>query len=358
VPKTRSIIRRSTLTLNFANQDKADTLASILTESKRVVNVFINRIWAEEKFTGKFFNLKTSTWLSARMQQACSKQAFEIVKSQRRRKAKIKPELKKETVNLDSRFVEIQPGSNSFDLWVKFGSMAEGIKFQVPVKKHRQFNKFAENGWKLKGSTRLARRGDQLILDVYFTKDLPAIKSQGKIIGIDVGYKHTIVTSDKEFIGKEFPEITAKIQRKRQGSKAFKKALIERDQFIDRCVKEIPFNDLKVIGMEDLKCLKNGRRFRKKFQAKFQRWTYPKLLNRIELTAQISGVHVEKVNPSYTSQTCCRCGHRDKNNRKGEAFICAACDWSEHSDVVGSLNVLLRLRLPEHMDPVQKVSPG
>ncbi len=355
------MIRRSIIILDFANSGKKQAVISLLSEANRVINLFIDRLWSEQKFTGKFANLKTRTWLSARLQQACGKQALEIVKSQCECKLKVKPVYKKPCLNLDSRFITFLETRNSFDCWIKLGSTGAEI-IHIPAKKHRHFNQFVGQGWMLKGSTRLLVRGDQIVLEVLFEKDRPVIRQDGKEIGIDIGYRKLLATSERQFHGEKFKELADKIQRKKQGSKAFKRTLIERNEFVNRTVKELPWSDLKVIAVENLKGLKNGRRFRKQFQAKFQRWTYPAVLKRLELLGEISGVHVHRVNPAFTSQTCPKCKVRDKRSRNGELFKCTACGYSEDSDYIGSLNILQVFREsnkpPEYMDSVQKASPS
>ena len=47
------------------------------------------------------------------------------------------------------------------------------------------------------------------------------------------------------------------------------------------------------------------------------------------------------VNPRYTSQTCPACGHIAKANRPQQAlFLCVACGYSHHADVVAAQNIL------------------
>jgi len=197
------------------------------------------------------------------------------------------------------------------------------------------------------------------VLEVLFEKDQPAPRQEGKEISIDLGYCKLLATSEKQFIGTEFRNLAEKIQRKKQGSKAFKRALIERDEYVNRTVKTLPWPDLKTIVLEDLKGLKDGRRFHKQFQAKFQRWTYPAVIKRLELLSEISGVHVHKVNPAFTSQTCPKCRTVDKRSRNGEKFRCIYCGYCADADYVGSLNILQAFRsikkTPEYMDPVEKV---
>ena len=49
------------------------------------------------------------------------------------------------------------------------------------------------------------------------------------------------------------------------------------------------------------------------------------------------------VPPQHTSQTCPACGHVSKDNRQTQAsFLCVACRYENHADVVGAINVLER----------------
>lgn len=353
------MIRKSTFCLNFANPGKIQELRKIFEEAKRVVNIFIDIFWSQQKFTGKFCHLKTETFLSAAAQQVCSKQALEIVKSQRKRKKKFKPEFKGNSFQLDSRFIAFLHLENSFDFWVKLAGFYPAktqLTLFIPCKKHRHFNQLVSDGWKLKSAARLGLKGDKLVLDVYLEKKAPELKEKGNQVGVDIGYCKLLATSEGQKLGTGFKNLAEKIQRKRQGSNGFKKALVERNEFVNRVVKELPFATTKTFVLEELHGLKNGRRFRKDFQAKFQRWTYPAVVKRIQLTAERLGVRVITVNPAYTSQTCSRCGSKDKNSRNGEVFACTSCGYRSDADVNASVNISKRFRLPEHLDPVKFVA--
>lgn len=351
------MIRKSTFDLGFANTGKAQELLRILEEGRRVINVYIGVLWAQEKFTGRFFNAKTETWLSARLQQACGKQALEIVKSQRKRRKKTRPVLKKLSLQLDSRFVSFLHVENSFDFWARIGSVGDGIHVTVPARKHRHFNGLCQDGWKLKSSTRLGLRGDRLVLDVYLEKEAPPAKTTGKTVGIDIGYRKLIATSEGEFHGDRFKDLAEKIQRKRPGSKNFKRALIERDEYVNRTVKTVRLEEARTLVLEALHGLKNGRRFRRKFQARFQRWTYPSLIQRLKFASERLGVQVVEMNPAFTSQTCSRCGHKDNASRNGEVFACTGCGWVGDADLNASVNISMRFRLREDMDPEKSKVP-
>ncbi len=50
---------------------------------------------------------------------------------------------------------------------------------------------------------------------------------------------------------------------------------------------------------------------------------------------------VRRVPPAYTSQTCHRCGHVDKDSRKQTDFKCTACGHADDADVNAALNIIL-----------------
>ena len=49
--------------------------------------------------------------------------------------------------------------------------------------------------------------------------------------------------------------------------------------------------------------------------------------------------HIIEVPAPYTSQTCVRCGHVEKDNRKGEAFKCLSCGHTDHADLNAAQNI-------------------
>lgn len=49
------------------------------------------------------------------------------------------------------------------------------------------------------------------------------------------------------------------------------------------------------------------------------------------------------VSPQYTSQVCPGCGHVSADNRRTQVqFVCVACGYHNHADVVGAINILAR----------------
>jgi len=336
------MIRRSQMNISFANQGKLTKLDSVFLEASRVVNLFIDDLWLKQDFKSKFVSFKVDTWLSARLQQCLGKQALEIVKSQRKKRKKSKPIFNSNTINLDSRFVDIQFDNNSFDVWVKLNSLGNKISLNLPSKKHKHYHKYQD--WKLKDSVRLRRYEDKYYIDFFFEKDAPELKSNGNDIGLDCGYKKLLISSENKTYDVGLEKVYEKIARKKQGSKNFKDALIERDNKINQSINQINFKELKTIIAEDLKHVKSNSKgkINKKFNNKLQRWSYSKVLNRLSLICEEQAIRFTKVNPAYTSQTCSSCGHIDKNNRNNEKFLCLCCGYKSDADYNASVNILHR----------------
>jgi len=347
------MLRKSTISLNLSNTGKLEQLRAYAVEYAQVVNFYINILWEQEVFTGSFIpkeiQEQASTWLGSVSKQCAGKQALAIVKSQRKKpeNERTKPIFKGNSLDLNANIVNIFDGDNSFDLWIKFKGIGNKIRFQIPAKKHKHFNKYQDWTRKKSAKLKISSRG-KFYLDIFFEKEQPEHKQIGSTVGIDCGFNKLLVTSDGQFLGTEFPEIVKKIQKKVQGSNAFKRALIERDQYVDRVVKQVDLDNTKAVVVEDLKGLKqNGKRYTKKFNNKNQRWVYPRILNRL---------NQHSVDPSYTSQTCSICGDIHKENRTGEFFKCRSCGYTSDSDLNASKNILNRFIFQEATEPGQQVS--
>jgi transposase len=59
----------------------------------------------------------------------------------------------------------------------------------------------------------------------------------------------------------------------------------------------------------------------------------------VEYKAEALGKKVMVINPYHTSQTCSRCGHVSRSNRKGRRFTCVQCGFSLDADLNASRNI-------------------
>ncbi|MFE5021062.1 RNA-guided endonuclease InsQ/TnpB family protein [Streptomyces sp. NPDC056690] len=97
------------------------------------------------------------------------------------------------------------------------------------------------------------------------------------------------------------------------------------------------------IALEDLTGIRARVRLRKPQRATHSSWAFAQLGAFIAYKARRAGVPVVFVDPAYTSQQCCACGHIDKVNRASQAlFICRNCGVVAHADRNASHNIAAR----------------
>ena len=78
---------------------------------------------------------------------------------------------------------------------------------------------------------------------------------------------------------------------------------------------------------------------------KFQQWAFRALQEQVEYKAALTGIAVSKVEPSYTSQQCSKCGTTLDENREGQHFGCLDCGYTANADYNAAKNVARKLAL-------------
>ncbi|WP_334100348.1 transposase [Thermotoga petrophila] len=203
-----------------------------------------------------------------------------------------------------------------------------------------------------------------------------------EIVGVDVGERHiAAVASTKGTrylidLPEEFKQRKQHYQRLRselmsKGTRSAKRKLAR----ISRREKRFTENVLHIIAkklitshpgarfvLEDLTQIRANRiTYRgkdKEARRQSEQWPFASLQQKIEYKAKLYyGVQSEKVDPSYTSQTCPRCGHVSKENRPdhGERFVCQSCGYEEHADIVGAINIALRVLAKDQQVNLEKL---
>lgn len=114
-----------------------------------------------------------------------------------------------------------------------------------------------------------------------------------------------------------------------------------------RLVQEVRSTQ-SVLVLEDLKEIRQTARCRKKQRYTLHSWSFYQLASMIEYKAKKFGVPLAYVEPQYTSQRCSRCGHIDRNNRKGNLFCCLKCGTVEDAGANAGFNIayLFQQRIP------------
>lgn len=372
------MIRSSALTLKFATSKKLNTLDLVFDEYARVVNLYIDAL-NQAKELPKFTNFKVETWVSARLQQSAGKQATEIVKSTRKKDRevrlkkykkiykyflnkgrqkkfiekkfselklnyKIKPRFDGKSINLDNRFWSLNTSFNSFDYWVKLGSIGNKIGLLLPLKNHKHNKQFSD--WKRAGSCRLLRNNGKFKIELIYEQTTPVIHKPSKILAIDAGINCLMSCSDGRQIGLELKKLLLELNKKQQKSKSYSRKLNQIHNYVRWCVNQLDWSNLSDLVIENLKFIQidTKKRVNKATRKLLSKWNLGLWHRAIEQKCEANCVCLHSVDPKYTSQTCPRCGNVDKGYRDGVLFKCTACGYEANADLNASINILNRFR--------------
>ncbi len=342
--------------IKSANTNKLKKLAQLRRVYLDAVNYYIKRLAKESLYILNNKEVqKLNSELSYSFKQCAYRQAEKIWKSWRRgyKKNSSLPKFKGSLI-LDQRFVKFEKSKNSFDYWVKISTLEKNKRVSIPLNTYGYANNYFQD-WKLVNGCRLKKVGDNWTLYLTFEKETPAIKEEGREIGIDIGIKKLMTTSDRRYYGRKIEGLMDKIQRKEQKSKAFYRALKERNEYINHTAKQLPYQRLKTIVVENIKDIfrnsKKDRKLGRQQRSKFQRWCYSHLFERLKQLAEATGVHLLSVSPIHTSQRCSECDFVHSLNRKGEDFFCRKCGYKADGDWNASKNILQIYLAQEHTLP-------
>lgn len=250
----------------------------------------------------------------------------------------------------DDRCLSWQYDTQTVSIWTTAGRV-RGMRFVCSandlktLREHRQ------------GESDLVARDGAFYLIA--TCEVPEGKSYEPdgFIGVDLGIAN-IATGyraagrDLNRYRKHQSDLRAKLQRK--GTKSAKRLLKKRRRREQRHVKNTNHVIAKTIvteaertsagiALEALGGIRQRVRLRKPQRVTLHSWAFAQLGEFIAYKARRAGVPVVHVDPAYTSQTCCECGHVDEKNRVGQAlFICRNCGVVAHADGNASHNVAQR----------------
>jgi IS605 OrfB family transposase len=328
-----SMRRASRLYLTQANLGKVMALRAFLLLYVNVVNYFIERFWSMMDFTAALAEKVVTSRavnrfkITARLAQCAAKQAKEIVRSQKERKVKTMPLMRRKVATLDNRFVKIEEfKGEAFDLALSFAS---GLpKITIPINQTAHMNRFLGQGWHIGSTIRLGMDKRGVWIELIFEKEHPEPRTEGKVIGIDRGFKKAFVTSDGQEIGAELRD---QIRRKDKRSKTSYHH-IKTELF--RHLKRLKLEGVKTIVLEDLRYIKHGKRgtFSRQVNRLLSFWSLTRAVNWLRCRCEELGVRIIFVSPYKTSQRCHSCGKIDSKNRKGERFRCVSCGHEDDAD--------------------------
>lgn len=272
------------------------------------------------------------------------------------------------------RWLKFEYDEDSDDIYINW---LHGIRFKVvlgykknenSIELRHTLHKVINKEYKICDSSMQFDRNNNLILNL--TLDIPLnIKNEhieGRILGVDLGIKYPayVCLSDDTYKRKsigcaeDFIKFREQIRARRyrlqkqlsmvKGGKGRNKKLQALDRIKDKernfvktynhmisknVVEFAKNHKCESINLEKL--TKNG--FPNMILSK---WSYYELQNMIEYKAEREGISVKYVDPAYTSQTCSKCGHVDKENRTSqEKFKCIECGFELNADHNAAINI-------------------
>lgn len=333
------IKRTSRVFLPYMNKGKEEKLICFLKDYQNVVNYFINVFWSQKDFSP---NLPDSSitkkavkkfGITARLSQCASKQAKEIIRSQKDRQVKTMPRFKKRVINADSRFVDISSFDGHFDMAIKTGS---GLpKIVIPIQNTKHTLKFSD--WKISKSVRIGELKGKIYIDLLYEKERPIYKTGGGVKTLDCGFNKLFTSNDNEKIGETLKPIIKSFDKRINRKKANHFISTE----IKKEIKKINLEGVSDLVIENLKHVKSKKRGKlsRKTNRFLSFWHYAKAIGYICQICEENGIRVHKKDPWKTSQRCHICGNIDKKSRKNEKFLCTSCGYDGDADFNASKNL-------------------
>ncbi|WP_329249946.1 transposase [Actinoallomurus sp. NBC_01490] len=179
----------------------------------------------------------------------------------------------------------------------------------------------------------------------------------GRFIGVDLGIAAIATTSTGyQAAGRGLNrhrrrqlELRRKLQNKRTKSakrllkkrrRSEKRHAANQNHIIAKTIVTEAERTSSGIALENLKGIRQRVRLRKPQRVALHSWAFAQLTHFITYKAKRAGVPVVFVDPAYTSQQCCECGHiNDKNRASQSVFICRNCGVVAHADRNASHNI-------------------
>lgn len=226
--------------------------------------------------------------------------------------------------------------------------------------------KFLDGTWKF-GTAKLVKLKGIWYLHISATKEVPDFQRGDvkRVVGIDRGLRflETVYDSDQKthFVSGEdilskrrkFDSVRAQLQSR--GTKSAKRALKRISGRENRWMADVNHQLSKALTtkygpgtlfvLEDLEEVStDAGNFKSTQQTHDLRsWAFYDLETKLTYKAHESGSEVLKVDASYTSQRCPRCGRILGENRdhKMHAYHCDKCGFTTNDDRVGAMNIWL-----------------
>ena len=208
--------------------------------------------------------------------------------------------------------------------------------------------------WKLKGATlTYSAKSKQFWIRLVYETAIPALKTEGIVLGIDRGLQQLAVTSEGQFFSNR--NIRANSRRYLHNRKTAQakgtpsarrrlKAMSGKEKRFSRDVNHritkqlVSLGHVKTYVLEDLKGIRNKNRGKQQ-NKRLGSWPFHQFGFFLTYKAQMLGKEVVYVDPRYTSKKCSCCKAIQKGSRTKSKYSCRQCNFQLHADWNAAINI-------------------
>jgi len=213
----------------------------------------------------------------------------------------------------------------------------------------------------------ISYNGKEYVLNAVYALEKPAATTATGYAGIDLGEVHPVVVdtgkrviivnggelrSKRRYQNKAKGQFQRKMAKKKRGSRRWKrlnKAKKRVTQKLDNQINDILHKQstkivcamkedgVKTVGIGDMRDLRNHVDYGAKANQKIHQMPSGRVRSMITYKALRLGMTVELVDEAYSSQTCPKCGARNKTSTRN--YECRSCGFRYHRDGVGAVNI-------------------
>lgn len=217
--------------------------------------------------------------------------------------------------------------------------------------------------WK---DSKIKRIGKQWFLLLAYEVEIQEPKSEGCIVGVDMGIKRMLVATNSAnsksffFHGGMLNHRRSCIRRTRasiqsvgtRSSRRLLKRMSGKEAAVTGHLLHVASKALvgyavksgaRRIVVEELTNIRDSSLSKgKDLRSKVHRWPYADMRFKIAYKAAAVGIELETVSPRNTSRGCNACGYVSASNRKGVNFYCRKCGHKDDADRQASKNIRAR----------------
>jgi putative transposase len=192
--------------------------------------------------------------------------------------------------------------------------------------------------------------------------EAPTVRVSGSIVGLDRGIVNLVYGSDGARVSgkpvraarrhhlynrstlqqKSTPSAKRRLRQQSGREKRFMRQVnheVSKQLASDKTVSTYVLEDLSSIGAKRKISKMGAERYKHRANKRLSDWSHGQLLEFLTYKCVARGIGLEFVDPSWTSQTCCRCGRRPRGARVGGWFHCSRCGYSAHADLNAAINI-------------------